>query len=93
MNGGGKCAVCGATQGAYDPAIELPRCKGLLAHVMYYHVPITLKQRLDAGGCEARICSDGYLIAHAQPIPRQFGDGEYPTADRPVSKRNPSWTF
>ena len=73
MNGGGLCAVCGAPQGPYDPGIGLPRCRGELAHVMHYHVPIPLKAR---------------ALAHA------YGsDQEYPTADRPVSKRNPSWTY
>lgn len=40
MNGGGICAICGARQGAYDSKIGLPRCRGELAHPMYFHVPV-----------------------------------------------------
>ncbi len=73
MNGGGLCAVCGAPQGPYDPAVGLPRCRGELAHAMYYHVPIPKPRAV------VHVCGPG--------------GQEYPTADRPVSKRNPSWTY
>jgi hypothetical protein len=70
--GGGKCAICGANQGALDPAIGLPRCKGEHKHAMYYHVPVPKKLPFE----------------NTAPL-----EQEYKTADRPQTKRNPSWTY
>lgn len=87
MNGGGLCAVCGAKQGPYDPAIGLPRCKGELRHPMYYHVPVETRVTRISRTSAVGVCDNcGSTGAH-------YCTGEYPTADRPVSKRNPSWTF